>query len=110
MTDAAAASISMPPPPRPSSRKEDEDSKNPLLQASIPSLPTAMELETLLSKPPLSYNAARAAPPPPHAPPQRRFCELCGYWGRVKCLKCGSRVCGLECKEKHDLECRKRFA
>lgn len=88
----------------------DRDANEPLLQIHVPSLPTPEELEALVSAPPLSYNAARAAPPPASAPPQRKFCEMCGYWGRVKCLKCGQRVCGLECKEAHDLDCKRKYA
>ena len=73
----------------------------PLLKSKVPSAPSAEVMEALLSGPPLSYNAARAAPPPP-GKPQRHFCEICGYWGTIKCMKCGARVCGLECKGAHD--------
>lgn len=73
----------------------------PLLKVNVPAAPSAEELDALLSAPPLSYNAARSAPPPPHKP-QRQFCEICGYWGTIKCMKCGARVCGLECKGAHD--------
>ncbi|KAI5204246.1 hypothetical protein E4T39_03739 [Aureobasidium subglaciale] len=73
-----------------------------LLSPPAPLTATTAELEALLSAPQLSYNAARSAPSAATAPPQRVFCEICGYWGRVKCLKCGSRVCGLECKSAHD--------
>jgi zinc finger HIT domain-containing protein 1 len=60
------------------------------------------DLEALLAAPPLSYAASHAAPPPAGAPPQRQFCDNCGYWGTMKCRKCGARVCGLECKEAHE--------
>ena len=73
----------------------------PLLKVNVPSAPSADEIEALLSAPPLSYNAARSAAPAPHKP-QRHFCEICGYWGTIKCMKCGARVCGLECKGAHD--------
>jgi zinc finger HIT domain-containing protein 1 len=73
-----------------------------LLSPPAPLTATTAEIEALLSAPQLSYNAARSAPSPATAPPQRVFCEMCGYWGRVKCLKCGSRVCGLECKSAHE--------
>ncbi|KAH9879835.1 hypothetical protein J1614_001859 [Plenodomus biglobosus] len=62
----------------------------------------ANELEALLAAPPLSYAASHAAPPPAGAPPQRHFCDNCGYWGSIKCRKCGARVCGLECKDAHE--------
>lgn len=74
---------------------EDE----PLLKIHLPSAPSDAVLEALISGPPLSYNAARAAPSTGR--PQRRFCEICGYWGTIKCMKCGVRVCGLECKNAH---------
>lgn len=72
---------------------------NPLLKSYIPSAPSKAVMEALLLGPPLSYNAARAAPS--SGKPQRRFCEMCGYWGTIKCLKCGARVCGLECRKQH---------
>jgi zinc finger HIT domain-containing protein 1 len=56
-------------------------------------------MAALVSGPPLSYNGARAGPPV--GKPQRRFCEICGYWGTIKCIKCGARVCGLECTKTH---------
>ena len=92
---------------QPQSKDTQDD---PLLHVETPSALSADDLEELLSQPPLSYNAARAFPPDTNAPPQRKFCEMCGYWGRVKCLKCGARVCGLDCKDAHDQDCRKRFA
>ncbi|KAI8939372.1 hypothetical protein NX059_003155 [Plenodomus lindquistii] len=60
------------------------------------------EMEVLLNAPPLSYAASHVAPPPAGAPPQRQFCDNCGYWGSIKCRKCGARVCGLECKDAHE--------
>lgn len=82
----------MPPQPDPES--------DHLLKTYIPSAPTEAEMEALLSGPPLSYNQARAAPAA--GKPQRYFCEICGYWGSIRCMKCGARVCGLECKGAHD--------
>lgn len=74
---------------------------HPLLRSRIPNLPTEAELQALLAAPPLSYNAARVAPTTFTAP-ARQFCGMCGYWGRAKCLKCGVKYCGLECKAQHD--------
>lgn len=85
--------------PSPAARDPLDD--EPLLKVNVPSAPSDVEMEALLSSPPLSYNAARSAPPPPEKP-QRHFCEICGYWGTIKCMKCGARVCGLECKGAHD--------
>ncbi|KAL8693067.1 MAG: hypothetical protein Q9218_002031 [Villophora microphyllina] len=78
----------------------DPGSQDPLLRSYIPEQPSEAVMEALLAGPPLSYNAARSAPSVGKA--QRHFCEICGYWGTVKCLKCGARVCGLECKNTHD--------
>ena len=80
---------------------KDPLDNEPLLKVSVPPIPSEREIEALLSAPPLFYNAARSAPPPPHMP-TRHFCEICGYWGTVKCMKCGARVCGLACKGTHD--------
>jgi zinc finger HIT domain-containing protein 1 len=88
----------------------DAEDCDPLLLSQTLGKLSSERLEALLSAPPLSYNAARAAPPDPDAPPLRQFCELCGYWGRVRCMKCGARICGLDCKVTHDTECSRRFA
>lgn len=86
------------------------DDNEPLLKSSVPLATPASILDELLKAPPLSYAAARAAPPASGHPP-RHFCEICGYWGRVKCMKCGARVCGLECKGAHDeSRCLKFYA
>jgi zinc finger HIT domain-containing protein 1 len=82
----------------------DSASDDALLDVSG-SLPPPLDstvLESLLSAPPLSYAASHAAPPPAGGPPQRQFCDNCGYWGTIKCRKCGARVCGLECKDAHE--------
>lgn len=68
----------------------------------IAPLPSETELEGLLNAPPLTYNQARSAPPPASAPPPRKFCEVCGYFGRAKCMKCGAMTCSVMCKDTHD--------
>ncbi|KAF2018513.1 hypothetical protein BU24DRAFT_408416 [Aaosphaeria arxii CBS 175.79] len=79
----------------------EHDIYTPPMNSSISSVgPT--ELRALLSSPPLSYAASHAGPPPAHGPRQRHFCDNCGYWGSMRCLKCGTRVCGLECKDAHE--------
>ncbi|KAL9094808.1 MAG: hypothetical protein Q9165_002757 [Trypethelium subeluteriae] len=89
----------------------DESLLHPLLQTELPTPPSYLEIHELLSKSPLSYSAARVGPPPSNAPPQRHFCEICGYWGRVKCMKCGARVCSLACRSAHDdSRCLKFYA
>lgn len=77
------------------------DSKgiDPLLKTYVPSAPSEEVMAALISGPPLSYNGARAVSS--LGKPQRRFCEICGYWGTLKCMKCGARICGLECKNAH---------
>ena len=96
--------------PKPLTLEERQRDVHPLLRIKAPEMPTEEEIEALLSAPPLSYNAARAAPSASTAPP-RLFCEICGYWGRVRCMKCGVRVCGLECQRQHDdTNCQKFWA
>ena len=82
---------------------EDE----PLLRTYAPSAPSEDLMNALVSAPPLSYNQARAAPP--KNPTQRYYCAICGYWGRIKCIKCGERVCGIDCKREHDAECGRLY-
>jgi zinc finger HIT domain-containing protein 1 len=72
------------------------------IESRLPPPVAAAELEALLSAPPLSYAASHATRPLSGGPPQRYFCDNCGYWGKIKCLKCGARVCGLECKDAHE--------
>ena len=79
--------------------QQDPESDH-LLKTFVPSAPTEAEMEALVSAPPLSYNQARAVPSV--GKPQRHFCEICGYWGSIRCMRCGARVCGLECKGAHD--------
>ena len=93
----------------PLSPAKDPRAEEPLLKCYIPSAPSEVVIESLLSAPPLSYNAARVAPP--KGKPQRHFCEICGYWGLIKCMKCGARYCSLVCKGPHDEDrCLKFYA
>ncbi|KAB5580034.1 hypothetical protein GE09DRAFT_423224 [Coniochaeta sp. 2T2.1] len=117
MTDAPPASTSLPqsyppdsallpaynrPPPIPHPGDTD-----PLLMSRTVPFPSDDELRELMTAPPLSYLAARATVD--RAPEHRKFCEVCGYWGRVKCGKCGGRVCALDCLETHREECLRRY-
>ncbi|KAL8946040.1 MAG: hypothetical protein Q9222_007513 [Ikaeria aurantiellina] len=79
---------------------EDASNVDRLLRSYVPEIPSQAVMDALLATPPLSYNAARSAPST--GKPARHFCEICGYWGSIKCLKCGARVCGLDCKTTHD--------
>jgi zinc finger HIT domain-containing protein 1 len=73
--------------------------------------PSEAEIQALLNAPPLTYNQARSAPPPADAPPPRRFCEVCGYFGRARCMKCGVMTCSVMCKDTHDEQrCLKFYA
>lgn len=73
--------------------------------------PSEEEIQALLNAPPLTYNQARSAPPPADATPPRRFCEVCGYFGRAKCMKCGVMTCSVMCKDTHDEQrCLKFYA
>ncbi|AEO53993.1 hypothetical protein MYCTH_2136876 [Thermothelomyces thermophilus ATCC 42464] len=93
-----------PPPPHPG----DAD---PLLVSRVPPFPSDDELRALMTAPPLSYLEARAGwdEDGPGRYPVRVFCAVCGYWGRVKCMKCGTRVCALDCLEAHREECVTRY-
>ncbi|KAI1757041.1 hypothetical protein F4782DRAFT_548056 [Xylaria castorea] len=97
--------------PLPPTRLGDDD---PLLASRLPPLPSDEELRALLAAPPLSYLEARGTWPPNTGGdgrqyPTRAFCVVCGYWGRVRCMKCGTRVCALECLETHQEECVTRY-
>lgn len=89
--------------------KDEAAETNPLLRTYVPSVPSPTVMEALLSGTPLSYEASRAVAM--SGKPQRHFCEICGYWGSIKCMKCGARVCGLDCKTSHeDSRCLKFYA
>lgn len=33
--------------------------------------------------------------------PPRYLCSICGYWGKVTCVRCGARYCSIGCEETH---------
>jgi zinc finger HIT domain-containing protein 1 len=72
-----------------------------LLRMEVPQYPSKEVIESLLSTPPLTYTAA-ATPPSKLTAPARKFCDMCGHWGKLKCTVCGSHVCSLSCKVTHD--------
>jgi zinc finger HIT domain-containing protein 1 len=81
-----------------------------LLVSRIPGMPSQEEIDRLLAASPLSYNEARGSmTAEDRRKPVRTFCEVCGYWGRVKCTRCGGRVCALECLTVHQEECFTRY-
>ncbi|KAI2111998.1 hypothetical protein LOZ42_004738 [Ophidiomyces ophidiicola] len=83
---------------------------DPLLKSYIPAAPSELIMQTLLSEPPLSYNASRATfPTNVSRKPPRVFCGICGYWGKIKCIKCRARVCSLACQQAHDETVCDRF-
>ncbi|KAF4122636.1 zinc finger HIT domain-containing protein 1 [Geosmithia morbida] len=91
--------------------EEDADlgEGGPLLVSRVPEVPSDKELGELLAHPPLTYLEARGSWDGNGKPPQRVFCEVCGYWGRVRCMKCGTRVCALDCLDTHREECVTRY-
>ncbi|KAJ6445652.1 HIT zinc finger family protein [Purpureocillium lavendulum] len=96
----------LPPPYRepPAAHPGDDD---PLLVSRVPDVPSDEELRALLAHPPLTYLEALGQRDGTY--PTRVFCEVCGYWGRVRCMKCGTRVCALDCLETHREECVTRY-
>lgn len=92
-----------PPPPHP-------EDNNPLLISRIPQMPSQEDIEQLLAAPALSYNEARGSmTAEDRRKPVRHFCDVCGYWGRVRCVRCGGRVCALECLGVHQEDCFTRY-
>ncbi|KAK0731582.1 hypothetical protein B0H67DRAFT_597433 [Lasiosphaeris hirsuta] len=93
------------PPPAPHAGDAD-----PLLVSHVPAFPTDDELHALMTAPPLSYLEARARwGDDEQRYPARAFCEVCGHWGKVRCVKCGARACALDCLEAHREECVTRY-
>lgn len=105
MPDAPMSSLTSVPDP-PAHPKDDD----PLLVSRIPAMPSQEEIERLLACPPLSYMEARGSwTEEDRRKPVRTFCEVCGYWGRVRCTRCGGRVCALECLGVHQEDCFTRY-
>ena len=74
---------------------------DPLLRSYIPSAPSERIMQLLLAEPPLTYNAARVAPPATQKS-IRHFCCMCGYWGKIRCRNCHLRTCGMDCYKLHE--------
>ncbi|KAI1323222.1 hypothetical protein F5Y16DRAFT_412758 [Xylariaceae sp. FL0255] len=94
--------------PAPAAPSHEQDS-NPLLASRLPPVPSDAEIAALLAAPPLNYLEARGSSSSSASYPARAFCAVCGYWGRVRCMKCGTRVCALDCLETHREECVTRY-
>lgn len=76
-----------------------------LLTRGIPKMPSKRLMDALLAEGPLSWDAASARPLEIRMP-ARHFCVVCGYWGKVRCKRCGERTCGLmECWKGHEGSC-----
>lgn len=72
-----------------------------LLDVKMAAPPSQQTIDALLKAPSLSYGASVAGPPASLAL-TRKFCAMCGYYGKIKCVVCGTHVCGLRCKVTHD--------
>jgi zinc finger HIT domain-containing protein 1 len=88
------------PQPEPKLIKSEYDN-DPLLRSYAPPVPSDRLMQRLLAEPPLSYNGSRAKPPASRRP-GRRFCCMCGYWGKIRCKSCHLRTCGLDCYKVHE--------
>jgi zinc finger HIT domain-containing protein 1 len=121
---STAQQLPMRPPPKPSTSRIKtepsipssssplvttiEEAVDPLLATrGVPKLPSKRLMDALLAEPALSFDAVAAKPlEPSKRMPARHFCSVCGYWGKVKCKRCGDRTCGLmECWAGHQGTC-----
>jgi len=107
MADAGPPLPPVLPPPYRSPPAAHPGDGDPLLMSRVPDVPSDEELRALLAHPPLTYLEALGRRDGTY--PTRTFCEVCGYWGRVRCMKCGTRVCALDCLETHREECVTRY-
>lgn len=100
--DSPAAEASVAEKKTAATEKEDA-----LLVSRVPPMPSDEQLAELLAHPPLTYLEARGRW---NEQSRRRiFCEVCGYWGRVRCIKCGTNLCALDCLQTHQEECVTRY-
>ncbi|KAL4936104.1 hypothetical protein BDV06DRAFT_114009 [Aspergillus oleicola] len=100
-TSQDQAEIKLSPEQEPNHLIKSEHDNDPLLKSYIPSVPSDRIMRLLLSEPPLSYNASRAGPPIT-GQSARKFCCICGYWGKIRCRNCHQRTCGGECYKTHE--------
>lgn len=106
--DPDVSMIDAPAPATPEYPPEwDNDPLLVSIPQSVPPMPSDRVMQLLVSEPPLTYSAARAKPlDEEKRPPPRKFCGVCGYWGRVKCRKCEDYTCGImECWRDHERIC-----
>ncbi|KAL2799101.1 hypothetical protein BJX66DRAFT_273726 [Aspergillus keveii] len=80
---------------------KSQHDNDPLLKSYTPTAPSERIMRALLSEPPLTYNASRAGPPVTRKS-ARKFCCICGYWGKIRCRNCHQRTCGIECYKVHE--------
>ncbi|KAL3452411.1 hypothetical protein BJX65DRAFT_266109 [Aspergillus insuetus] len=80
---------------------KSQHDNDPLLKSYIPTAPSERIMRALLSEPPLTYNASRAGPQVT-GKSARKFCCICGYWGKIRCRNCHQRTCGIECYKVHE--------
>ncbi|KAK9470461.1 uncharacterized protein V1510DRAFT_370133 [Dipodascopsis tothii] len=53
----------------------------------------------------------QAAAVQPSRYPARKLCSVCGYWGTIKCIRCGARYCSAACEDTHrETRCLKVYA
>lgn len=107
MADADADAPTVLPESSRTSPPSHPGDNDPLLMSRVPDTPSDEELRRLLSHAPLNYGEVTSHRDNKY--PVRSFCEVCGYWGRVRCMKCGTRVCALDCLEAHKEECVTRY-
>lgn len=101
--DTVMLDTTQPPPPTTYPPEYDHDPLLRTLPSEVPLPPSDRVIQLLLAEPPLTWTASRATPlAADKTPPARHFCGVCGYWGRVKCRKCGDWTCGiLDCWKGH---------
>ncbi|KAL4887186.1 hypothetical protein BJY04DRAFT_48973 [Aspergillus karnatakaensis] len=104
---APAESSQSQPQPKPEQEPDEytliksQHDNDPLLKSYIPPAPSERIMRALLAEPPLTYHASRAGPPIT-GKAARKFCCICGYWGKIRCRNCHQRTCGLECYKTHE--------
>lgn len=43
--------------------------------------------------------------------PPIKLCSICGYWGKMSCIRCGAKYCGMVCEDTHkETRCMKGYA
>lgn len=98
----------------PGNASKDKKNGNNRVGATVASRRIMASKKTLtnyLDDDPSSASIYMGAVAPPSVYPSRSLCSICGYWGSIKCIRCGEKYCSLSCETTHrETRCLKVYS